>query len=519
MQNGTTSNVSSVWGGAGNTAKRPPLGNVSTMQSHPPSQQQVHHQQHSHHHPSLHTAAQVASATASSGSASGHMNVPGSTTTGTSQSVWSSSHRISSTHPLHPPSSTSSTTSVSSPVVEPLFPPLTSHSSAVAAATPVLTSYSTLAKKTMEAIDESDFPPLSEVHATSAPMPPPAASSLAPLAPLASNVAVGHSTTRVDRHHASHIRGSNNNNSSHSQTDAYFPSMSHTTTTTTTTITTTTTTSGNSGSLGAGQRKSSGLVQPPSGVSAAQPTSPGHSHRPDFALMGLLDVIRMTDPDLTTLALGMDLASLGLDLTSGEPLYMSFVSPWGDAHTRISQLIPPCYQMPQLPPPLLQRLSQISEDALLYLFYSLPLNPSDKELSRFVEVQEAAAKELSRRGWRWHREIHQWLLKDTLSSTTAATAAAVASPATATATATTTTTTTGASVGGATSLPGSQPSLKSQNTATAAPLSLYIVFDPTRMEKAKRELLIPSDHLISFWDERSSAPPVSKAPESNPNTK
>lgn len=207
--------------------------------------------------------------------------------------------------------------------------------------------------------------------------------------------------------------------------------------------------------------------------------------------MGLLDVIRMTDPDLTTLALGMDLASLGLDLTSGEPLYMSFVSPWGDAHTRINQLIPPCYQMPQLPPPLLQRLSQISEDSLLYLFYSSPLNTNDKDASQFTEVQEAVAKELSRRGWRWHREIHQWLLKDTNANAGAAT----------------------------TGLPSSQPPLKSQNTATAAPLSLYIVFDPTRMEKTKRELLIPSDHLISFWDERSSAPSVSKAPESNSNTK
>ena len=43
-----------------------------------------------------------------------------------------------------------------------------------------------------------------------------------------------------------------------------------------------------------------------------------HHHRTDYTLVGLLDVIRMTDLDLTPLALGIDLASLGMDLTSGE---------------------------------------------------------------------------------------------------------------------------------------------------------------------------------------------------------
>jgi CCR4-NOT transcription complex subunit 2 len=38
-------------------------------------------------------------------------------------------------------------------------------------------------------------------------------------------------------------------------------------------------------------------------------------------LLGLLSVIRMSDPDLTTLALGTDLTTLGLNLNSPEPLY------------------------------------------------------------------------------------------------------------------------------------------------------------------------------------------------------
>jgi hypothetical protein len=38
----------------------------------------------------------------------------------------------------------------------------------------------------------------------------------------------------------------------------------------------------------------------------------------DYSLMGLLDVIRMNDPDLTTFALGLDFATLQLDLSSTE---------------------------------------------------------------------------------------------------------------------------------------------------------------------------------------------------------
>jgi CCR4-NOT transcription complex subunit 2 len=53
-----------------------------------------------------------------------------------------------------------------------------------------------------------------------------------------------------------------------------------------------------------------------------------------FGLLGLLSVIRMTDPDLTTLALGTDLTTLGLNLNSPENLYKTFGSPWADQPLR-----------------------------------------------------------------------------------------------------------------------------------------------------------------------------------------
>ncbi|XP_020964667.1 probable NOT transcription complex subunit VIP2 [Arachis ipaensis] len=47
-----------------------------------------------------------------------------------------------------------------------------------------------------------------------------------------------------------------------------------------------------------------------------------------FGLLGLLSVIRMSDPDLTSLALGIDLTTLGLNLNSSENLHKTFGSPW-----------------------------------------------------------------------------------------------------------------------------------------------------------------------------------------------
>jgi CCR4-NOT transcription complex subunit 2 len=46
-----------------------------------------------------------------------------------------------------------------------------------------------------------------------------------------------------------------------------------------------------------------------------------------FGLTGLLSVIRMTDPDLNTLALGTDLTTLGLNLNSTEVMRHAFCCP------------------------------------------------------------------------------------------------------------------------------------------------------------------------------------------------
>lgn len=119
-----------------------------------------------------------------------------------------------------------------------------------------------------------------------------------------------------------------------------------------------------------------------------------------FGLLGLLSVIRMSEPDLTTLALGIDLTTLGLNLNSRDNLYRTFSSPWADgpAKGEPEYTLPQCYsqQAPRLQPGYFARFS---EETLFYIFYSMPKD----------EAQLFAASELCRKGWFFDKESGMWL--------------------------------------------------------------------------------------------------------------
>lgn len=123
--------------------------------------------------------------------------------------------------------------------------------------------------------------------------------------------------------------------------------------------------------------------------------------REKYGLLGILKVIRMTDPDLNTLALGMDLTNLGLNLNSPECLYATFASPWSDAPARKDPefYLPPCYYMnpPQLKTAHLQKFSW---ETLFYIFFNMPRDT----------LQAYAAAELYNRGWKYHRELKMWFI-------------------------------------------------------------------------------------------------------------
>lgn len=119
-------------------------------------------------------------------------------------------------------------------------------------------------------------------------------------------------------------------------------------------------------------------------------------------LLGLLHVIRMSDPDLTTLALGTDLTTLGLNLNSPEPLWKTFSSPWADGPSKqdVDPKIPDSFIAP-IPPLSIEHFYRFKPDSLFYIFYGMPGD----------EAQMSAAEELVRRGWMYHKELKTWLTR------------------------------------------------------------------------------------------------------------
>ncbi|KAI9843101.1 MAG: hypothetical protein M1838_002873 [Thelocarpon superellum] len=124
-----------------------------------------------------------------------------------------------------------------------------------------------------------------------------------------------------------------------------------------------------------------------------------------FGLAGLLHMIRSEGSDLGSLAIGQDLTTLGLDLSQPEPLYPSFANAFGEAGARGVEpdfAVPACYNVQNIHP-LNTKVSSFSDETLFYVFYQMPRDV----------MQEVVAAELSNRNWRWHRELKQWLTKDT----------------------------------------------------------------------------------------------------------
>ncbi|KAJ3151885.1 hypothetical protein HDU86_006017 [Geranomyces michiganensis] len=124
-----------------------------------------------------------------------------------------------------------------------------------------------------------------------------------------------------------------------------------------------------------------------------------------YGLYGLIDMIRLTDPDANMIHLGCDLTSLGLDLATNDPLYSTFMSPFSDHPTLGAEpqfTLPGCYNLLQPPPPPMSKVSTFSDETLFYVFYAQPRE----------SLQEAAAQELFNRSWRFHKELKLWVSRD-----------------------------------------------------------------------------------------------------------
>ncbi|KAL5211367.1 hypothetical protein ABZP36_022214 [Zizania latifolia] len=113
--------------------------------------------------------------------------------------------------------------------------------------------------------------------------------------------------------------------------------------------------------------------------------------------------IRMNDPDLASLALGIDLTTLGLNLNSPDNLYKTFGSPWSNEPAKGDPdfHIPACYSAEQPPALTPIHFQKFQTPTLFYIFYSMPKD----------EAQLCAAHELYNRGWFYHRELRLWLTR------------------------------------------------------------------------------------------------------------
>ncbi|GJN92820.1 hypothetical protein Rhopal_005858-T1 [Rhodotorula paludigena] len=125
-----------------------------------------------------------------------------------------------------------------------------------------------------------------------------------------------------------------------------------------------------------------------------------------YGLLGLLHVIKTSDPDTSMLALGTDLTNLGLDLGSSENLYSTFITPWADSKAAQVLNIEPEFHLPSCynvqPPPANTKIGNFSDETLFFIFYSQPRDM----------MQEMAAHELYKHNWRYHKELRLWLTKE-----------------------------------------------------------------------------------------------------------
>lgn len=127
-----------------------------------------------------------------------------------------------------------------------------------------------------------------------------------------------------------------------------------------------------------------------------------------FGMAGLLSFIQTAEADHNLVALnpGLDLTTLGLNLTQMDNLYSTFQSPWADAPCRPqdidfhvpSEYLTNIFIREKLAP---IKLNRYGDDLLFFLFY---MNGNDV-------LQLAAAAELYNRDWRCHKEERVWITR------------------------------------------------------------------------------------------------------------
>ncbi|KAL9669276.1 hypothetical protein QQ045_006820 [Rhodiola kirilowii] len=125
-----------------------------------------------------------------------------------------------------------------------------------------------------------------------------------------------------------------------------------------------------------------------------------------YGMLGLLRVMKPSRHNLVSAhGLGIDLTTLGLNLTQSDDLHKDFLSPFSDKSVKEVQdrqfMVPECYNAKRadLQP---SWFSRFRPGTLFYIFYSMP-----KDVAQLY-----AAHELMNREWIYHKEHRLWLMRD-----------------------------------------------------------------------------------------------------------
>ncbi|KAL0211966.1 hypothetical protein RCL1_005592 [Eukaryota sp. TZLM3-RCL] len=123
-----------------------------------------------------------------------------------------------------------------------------------------------------------------------------------------------------------------------------------------------------------------------------------------FGLLGLVNLMKADNVDLNHVALGTDLMQLGLNLSTLDPLFAKFDSPFDVNHQKdistsdIYYDLPACYysKPPSLQPKHFERFPL---ETLFFIFYA---HPQDV-------LQCLASDALVSRQWKFHKKLSVWL--------------------------------------------------------------------------------------------------------------
>ncbi|SOV80217.1 CCR4-NOT transcription complex subunit 2, putative [Plasmodium reichenowi] len=131
-------------------------------------------------------------------------------------------------------------------------------------------------------------------------------------------------------------------------------------------------------------------------------------NRKNYGLLGILKVIKMTDPNLNILAIGSDLTTLGLNLNSPNYICTSVSSPFSENPIENEEdFIKPISYLNTKFQIRLSLLLKLQTETLFYIFYNLPRDV----------LQAYAASELYIRKWIYHIIYKKWFTPNNTTST------------------------------------------------------------------------------------------------------